>query len=192
MRGRAFPMTISVRWDSDELWAIEGSHDAPQWADALCRQIDPELFYPEKGGSSSEAKKICLTCPIQERCLEWALARDERFGVWGGLSERERRDLKRRINAGDLADEQRRGGGLRSGGLADKRRNQDQAAWPGPANDEIQHADVRVSCADVRASTCDHPEGGASDRRGTDRHEVLPTYEALASARPFPQGRLAG
>jgi WhiB family redox-sensing transcriptional regulator len=69
-----------------------------QWQDrALCAQTDPEAFFPEKGGSTREAKKICLGCEVRAECLDYALAHDERFGIWGGLSERERRRLKRGI-----------------------------------------------------------------------------------------------
>lgn len=63
---------------------------------ALCAQTDPEAFFPEKGGSTREAKRICSVCEVRAECLEYALAQDERFGIWGGLSERERRKLKRR------------------------------------------------------------------------------------------------
>lgn len=62
---------------------------------ALCAQTDPEAFFPEKGGSSREAKAVCATCDVRAECLEYALANDERFGIWGGLSERERRRLRR-------------------------------------------------------------------------------------------------
>ncbi|RVW04576.1 WhiB family transcriptional regulator [Rhodococcus spongiicola] len=69
-----------------------------QWQDrALCAQTDPEAFFPEKGGSTREAKRICMGCEVRDECLEYALANDERFGIWGGLSERERRRLKRGI-----------------------------------------------------------------------------------------------
>ncbi|PXX05704.1 WhiB family transcriptional regulator [Mycolicibacterium moriokaense] len=64
---------------------------------ALCAQTDPEAFFPEKGGSTREAKRICLGCEVKDACLDYALAHDERFGIWGGLSERERRRLKRGI-----------------------------------------------------------------------------------------------
>jgi len=64
---------------------------------ALCAQTDPEAFFPEKGGSTREAKKVCTQCEVRAECLEYALANDERFGIWGGLSERERRKLKRRV-----------------------------------------------------------------------------------------------
>ncbi len=67
--------------------------------DALCAQTDPEAFFPEKGGSTRDAKKICTTCEVKAQCLEYALQNDERFGIWGGLSERERRRLRRARSA---------------------------------------------------------------------------------------------
>ncbi len=67
------------------------------WQDqALCAQTDPEAFFPEKGGSTREAKRVCGSCEVRSECLEYALANDERFGIWGGMSERERRRLKKR------------------------------------------------------------------------------------------------
>jgi WhiB family redox-sensing transcriptional regulator len=66
------------------------------WAiQAKCLQAEPDTFFPEKGGSTREAKRICMLCDVREECLSYALANDERFGIWGGLSERERRRLKR-------------------------------------------------------------------------------------------------
>ena len=47
-------------------------------------------------GTRLGAKKVCLTCDVRDDCLEYALMNDERFGIWGGLSERERRKLKKR------------------------------------------------------------------------------------------------
>lgn len=75
-----------------------GEVDAQSWQErALCAETDPEAFFPEKGGSTREAKKICTGCEVKAECLEYALANDERFGIWGGLSERERRRLRRRV-----------------------------------------------------------------------------------------------
>jgi WhiB family redox-sensing transcriptional regulator len=72
----------------------------PEWQErALCAQTDPEAFFPEKGGSTREAKRICGRCEVKAECLEYALGHDERFGIWGGLSERERRRLKRKVAA---------------------------------------------------------------------------------------------
>jgi len=69
---------------------------AQPWStEARCLQAEPETFFPEKGGSTREAKRICADCTVREECLEYALDNDERFGIWGGLSERERRRLKR-------------------------------------------------------------------------------------------------
>lgn len=68
-----------------------------EWQDrALCAQTDPEAFHPEKGGSTREAKKVCMSCDVRSECLEYALSNGEHFGIWGGLSERERRRLKSR------------------------------------------------------------------------------------------------
>ena len=77
---------------AEELLGLAGS---PWWWFAgLCGQTDPELFFPEKGGSVRAAKAVCAGCPVHAECLEYALAHDERYGVWGGTSERERRRLK--------------------------------------------------------------------------------------------------
>lgn len=80
-----------------ELHLLDGDSEEFGWQErALCAQTDPEAFFPEKGGSTREAKKVCLTCEVRDDCLEYALMNDERFGIWGGLSERERRKLKKR------------------------------------------------------------------------------------------------
>lgn len=64
------------------------------WRDAaLCAEIDPELFFPEKGESSKSAKRACRQCVARQPCLEYALEHEIPFGVWGGLSARERRRL---------------------------------------------------------------------------------------------------
>ena len=100
-------------WDSVPGWAPASPVETPSrsakpswddtpaspeaWrADALCAETDPEAFFPEKGGSTRDAKRVCAGCPVRAECLEFALAGDERFGIWGGLSERERRKLKKR------------------------------------------------------------------------------------------------
>lgn len=65
----------------------------PHLPDGLCAETDPEAFYPEKGGSTRHAKAVCLECPIQTECLEWAIEHGERYGIWGGTSEHERRKI---------------------------------------------------------------------------------------------------
>ena len=79
-----------------ELFLLDADAEDAGWQErALCAQTDPEAFFPEKGGSTREAKRICSGCEVRAECLEYALANDERFGIWGGLSERERRRLRR-------------------------------------------------------------------------------------------------
>lgn len=66
------------------------------WQDqANCLGVDPDLFFPERGASTREAKEVCKGCVVRGDCLEYALANGEKFGIWGGLSERERRRLRR-------------------------------------------------------------------------------------------------
>ena len=72
----------------------------PDWTSALCAQTDPALFFPEGHGKKvtnaiEQAKRTCGRCPIREACLEWALDTGQNTGVWGGLSEDERRHLVR-------------------------------------------------------------------------------------------------
>ncbi len=95
------PLNTGVPADTEQqgVYALDDLMDEGVlgWQDrALCAQTDPEAFFPEKGGSTREAKRVCTVCEVRAECLEYALANDERFGIWGGLSERERRKLKRR------------------------------------------------------------------------------------------------
>lgn len=93
--GRRMDVTVVASWPA--LLPVTYGEDSPEsWKEqALCAETDPEAFFPEKGGSTREAKKVCTGCDVKAQCLEYALANDERFGIWGGLSERERRRLKR-------------------------------------------------------------------------------------------------
>jgi WhiB family redox-sensing transcriptional regulator len=68
---------------------------------AICRDEDPELFFPVGNSGPAllqiaEAKAVCERCPVINECLNWALETGQDAGVWGGLSEDERRSLKRR------------------------------------------------------------------------------------------------
>lgn len=75
----------------------DADHD---WtARALCAQTDPDLFYPDKGERVDAAIAICAACPVKAQCLDYALANDERFGVWGGKSERQRHALAKQRKA---------------------------------------------------------------------------------------------
>lgn len=81
--GRAVSEEEAAAYAASETWESQG----------ICGQTDPEAFFPEKGGSTREAKRICMSCGVSEECLRAALANDERYGIWGGKSERERRRL---------------------------------------------------------------------------------------------------
>jgi WhiB family redox-sensing transcriptional regulator len=70
---------------------------------ALCRQVDPELFFPEKGELGAPAKQVCARCEVRAECLTEALHRRERYGIWGGLSTGERLTLLRQRRTGTAA-----------------------------------------------------------------------------------------
>lgn len=72
---------------------IPTAHDLSWTVDALCAQVDPEIFFPEQGASTTEAKAVCSSCLVRAECLDYALATHQRFGVWGGVSDRSRRAL---------------------------------------------------------------------------------------------------
>jgi WhiB family redox-sensing transcriptional regulator len=93
------PLTISPLTSS--LAALVGNRRASvgeerRWQEqANCLGVDPDLFFPERGASTREAKSVCRGCEVRVECLEYALAHGEKFGIWGGLSERERRRVRR-------------------------------------------------------------------------------------------------
>lgn len=62
------------------------------WMDrAACNAVDPEAFFPHQHANANQARAVCAGCPVREQCLDYALDTGQRHGVWGGLSERERR-----------------------------------------------------------------------------------------------------
>ena len=71
------------------------TEESSGWDYANCLGVDPDLFFPERGASTKEAKEVCRGCVVREDCLEYALSHGEKFGIWGGMSERERRRLRR-------------------------------------------------------------------------------------------------
>lgn len=83
----------SQRWESI-------SFDDEYYKSALCAQTDPELFFPVKGGSSSDARRICDACTVKFECLYDALKNDYTDGIWGGLAPKERALLKRQMPKG--------------------------------------------------------------------------------------------
>ncbi len=70
--------------------------DTDWMATGSCREEPPARFFPSDGVGVDVARRICATCPVQERCLEYALAQRIDHGVWGGTSERERRRILKR------------------------------------------------------------------------------------------------
>ena len=70
--------------------------ETPAWmSQALCAQVDPDLWFQEKGGSSRPAKRVCAACPVADECLQRALDNEETWGIFGGLTYTERRALRR-------------------------------------------------------------------------------------------------
>ena len=72
--------------NADDLDALKARVDS----EGLCAQTDPEVFFPELGGTARPAKAVCLRCAVQDNCLTWAMETREPYGVWGGMSERDR------------------------------------------------------------------------------------------------------
>lgn len=71
---------------------------------AACRRHDPELFFPVGDGElaaeqAERARDVCRGCPVASECLDWALRTGQDYGVWGGMTEQERRDLRRDTSA---------------------------------------------------------------------------------------------
>lgn len=71
------------------------------WQDeALCAQTDPDMFYPETTGDALHARRVCIVCPVRQKCLETGLANAETYGVWGGTT----RDDRYAIRKGETFD----------------------------------------------------------------------------------------
>lgn len=71
----------------------------PEFEDGLCREHDPDMFFPNKGEANKGARQVCGRCDIRELCLEWALEHNQRWGIWGGTTEAQRRRIKRERRA---------------------------------------------------------------------------------------------
>jgi len=84
----------SIFEDSDDL----------MWQEyANCLGVDPDLFFPERGASTREAKAVCNGCVVRDDCLDYALTNGEKFGVWGGMSERQRRRIRSQRSIANVA-----------------------------------------------------------------------------------------
>ena len=80
--------------------------DVRRWPTASCRGMSADLFYPTTGQRTLQAVAVCATCPVKAECLDYALEHHERFGVWGGMSERSRRRVMT-ARRKEMTDEQR-------------------------------------------------------------------------------------
>ena len=93
-----YPLRPTRADEPRDVDAEHGRASAPfvpmPWVEnALCAEVDTEIFFPQKGGSTAEAKSICAECLVAAECLEYALATGQRHGIWGGVPERKRRTL---------------------------------------------------------------------------------------------------
>jgi len=71
--------------------------DRYNWQEnAACRGIEPEIFFPVSDEEAGPAKAICSTCEVEQLCLFFSFKNRERYGVWGGVTEKERQDMFRR------------------------------------------------------------------------------------------------
>lgn len=88
---------------SDDDLVVHVRGPVGEWADqGLCvNHPNQDLWFPERGASVSEAKAICRACPVQQECLTYAVNNGEKFGIWGGKSERERRRIRRTARGGN-------------------------------------------------------------------------------------------
>lgn len=77
-----------------------GLSDRSWMEDALCAQTDPDIFYPEKGGSTAPATSVCNNCMVRDECLEYAVSNDIRHGIWGGTSDNDRKRMARERKIG--------------------------------------------------------------------------------------------
>jgi WhiB family redox-sensing transcriptional regulator len=89
-------MPVQVQEFMQLVQGLPVESDGRRWQErANCLGVDPDLFFPERGASTREAKAVCRGCEVRAECLEYALDHGEKFGIWGGLSERERRRVRR-------------------------------------------------------------------------------------------------
>ncbi len=73
------------------------SDERPWLVFSACREADPDLFFPSTREETEQALAICASCPVRPECLEYSLEAGERFGIWGGLTEKKRRKVAGRL-----------------------------------------------------------------------------------------------
>lgn len=76
--------TIPDSKSSSEAWMLEG----------ICRNIDPDLWFPDAGGSTRAPISMCQRCPVKQRCLDYAMDNEIEYGVWGGTSNKQRKAMR--------------------------------------------------------------------------------------------------
>lgn len=79
--------------------------ELPEFESALCAEVDPDIFHPEKGATERPGKSICARCDSRVECLEWALDHPSERGIWGGLNHRERLTVLKKRAQGEVADD---------------------------------------------------------------------------------------
>ena len=90
---------MSHQFRRDSAQQPETAADTP-WADfGRCVGVDPDVFFPRHGQDAAPAKSLCRQCPVRSACLEWALDTNQKHGIWGGMTEGQRRRLRRPIIA---------------------------------------------------------------------------------------------
>lgn len=83
------------RWQPDRLLQIAVDARGMTWMDdALCAEVGGDFHFPENGESARPAKLVCARCDVRDECPEYALANRIQWGVWGGISEHERRGMR--------------------------------------------------------------------------------------------------
>ena len=91
-------LSDAARLLSPQLLQGARSDTAREWAArALCVGVNPEVFFPPSDDPATEARNICMACPVSGQCLAYAVIADEPFGIWGGLDPRQRHTLRRRL-----------------------------------------------------------------------------------------------
>ncbi len=84
-------------FDRADMLPVPITEERPWVVFSACRDKDADLFFPENKTNERTALSICAACPVQVDCLEYAFEADIRFGVWGGMTEKQRRRLARRL-----------------------------------------------------------------------------------------------
>jgi hypothetical protein len=105
---------------------------AARWRElAACRGTDLEVFFPERGESAEPARQVCAACPVRQPCLDYAISNRIVHGVWGGLTERERRALQSRWVRASRRDRDRAISAAVAAGST-RRRSAGRSACPAP------------------------------------------------------------